>query len=209
MPGQPRRESLLRRHGGEDRRVAAPAADHDIGARAERRVERLYTRHRDDVLAALEDRLVELRRVCQRPDAPFGEASPQVVPRRLAAHDPEPEVEVVLRGDLLRKLHGNRELRVRSPRGRRADQQRDLRPSRGKQHVLEIAAHRVPREVQLARAEEVGPGIGRAGIAAHHVGLPCHRRLQRLEPEACSEQARRRQQPELPRHHPRCSLTVG
>jgi hypothetical protein len=180
-----------RRHRREDRRVAGATRDHDFGAVLQRLHERLDSRHADDVLAAIDDCVVEVRGVRERRDPAFVQLALQILLALLTVYRRELEAQLLFARDLACDANEPRHLRVGAGRARRADDHRDFRGAACEQHEAQVAFIRRIGKERVARAEVMRPRVGRARIGADEIGLERHRALHRLFPEAGAEDAGR------------------
>ena len=166
--------------GGEDRGVAGAAGQHhDACAGVERADERLGAHHADDVRAALDHRLVEVRRRVERLDAVFTEAALEVFLVLLGVYQREVEREAFLGCDLLDEGARAGELGIGAGGAGGADQQRDAEPAGALQHQPQVALDGLAGEHGLAGSEIGGAGIGGASVAADEVRLQAERAFQR------------------------------
>ena len=187
MPGEARIEAAHHRDRGHQRGVARTAGENDVGTSAQRLHERLGAHHRDDAMRLGQDGLVDLGCRFEREDAAIAELADQHVAIDFGGYERRGEVQLLLGGDLLDDLPHPVEVPVAAAAAARADQQRDVEPTRRTQQNPQVALDGIAREEGKVFPEVVRPTVGRAGVDGDEVEPLAEGHLEVLLGESTAE----------------------
>ncbi len=193
VPHRRRIETLHDRQSGKYRGVARSSRDDHVRAVLQRFDVGLDAAHADDMRAAIDDRLVQFRRIGERLDPAFPQLALEVALVLLAVNGGELEAQPFLARDPDQSL----ELGIVAARARRADEHRySCRPP-CEQHQPQVALERGIREQALARSQVVGARVRRSRVGSDEIGLERHRALERVLSKTGAQDSCRRQCPDF------------
>ena len=168
---KPGGKAQCRRQRGEYAGVARPPRDDHIDIRLQRCPKRAGAHLPDDIGGVAHVLFGQRRHVVQTADASVAHRGQQHLPVGVGRDHRHPERKTVRPGDVPDNLQRRIQMRFRTSRPSRSNDQRNIQRTRPMQHLAQVAARGLRRSRHLPLAQIGRADIDRPHVAADHVRL--------------------------------------